>query len=164
MSLVFQEDQLLLAQSWLLLWASSSAFFICHNGLFLSCILLICLSTEIYYLLDFYNSFASNSTVWYVENSKATARETEQWQHSVGNEEEGQKPKSKKEWQGREGHSPHRSGRQAPESPKVPVLVLAHTLFICTFVWESGRKNSTGKHFEKLKASYKCKIILFHYH
>lgn len=40
-----------------MLWAFSSAFFIRHNSLFLSCILLICLSTEIYYLLDFCNSF-----------------------------------------------------------------------------------------------------------
>lgn len=49
-------------------WASSRAFFILHNGLFLSCILLICLSNEIYYLLDFCNSFAPKSKVGCAES------------------------------------------------------------------------------------------------
>lgn len=40
-SLAFHETWLLQAEGWLMLWASSCAFFILHNGLFLSCILLI---------------------------------------------------------------------------------------------------------------------------
>lgn len=49
-------------------WASSCAFFILHNGFFLSCILLICLCNEIYYLLDFCNSFAPKSKVGCAES------------------------------------------------------------------------------------------------
>lgn len=49
-------------------WASSRAFFILHNGFFLSCILLICLCNEIYYLLDFCNSFAPKSKVGCAES------------------------------------------------------------------------------------------------
>lgn len=161
--LVFQEVQLLVTEDWLMLWASSCAFFIHHNGLFLSCILLICLSTEIYYLLDFCNSFALKSTVWYAENSKETTmkirtRKAEggKWRkcrsHRLGRNGKG-KPLTSEEWQ----------PGQAPGIP-LPVLVSVQPLSISMFVWQSGRKNSTGKHFERLKASFKCKVILFHYH
>lgn len=86
----------LLAEGWCMLGASSCAFFIHHNGLFLPCILLICLSTEIYYLLDFCNSFAPKSTVWYVENSRATAKKTRT--EAQCRKGEGLKPHTRKEW------------------------------------------------------------------
>lgn len=78
-SLVFQEAQLLLAEGWLKLWASPRTFFIRHKGLFLSCILLICLSTETYYLLDFCNSSAPKAQCAMQRTPRQQKGRPEQW-------------------------------------------------------------------------------------
>lgn len=151
-SLVFQEAQLLLAEGWLKLWASPCTFFIRHNGLFLSCILLICLSTETYYLLDFCNSSAPKSTVCYAENSKATERKTRTMKPGVGsgeegNGEEGQKQQARKEWWQKDP-VPRKVAARPGSRELEPVLSSAQPLSVPTLVWQSGRKNIMGKHLK----------------
>lgn len=99
--LVFQETQLLLAEGCLMLGASSRAFFILHNGLFFSCILLICLSDEIYYLLDFCNSFVPKSTVGYVKTPRQQQGRPEQRKLSMGDGDEDWKMQARKDLQSR---------------------------------------------------------------
>lgn len=100
-----------------MLGASSPAFFILHNGLFFSCILLICLSDEIYYLLDFCNSFVPKSTVGYVETPRQQQGRPEQRKRSVGNGEEDKKMQARKDLQSRTIVLREVATRSAPGSP-----------------------------------------------